>query len=312
MGGLILTLLLTDVFLTVFHAQGHGGPLTRRQNRLVWSLSRRVGVRRDGAPRDALLGLAAPVMIVVTFVTWVALLVAGFALVYLPWIETFLVSPGSLRDPWLEAFYFSGYTAATLGLGDLVPDQGVLRLLTPLEAFGGFALLSASLTYLLAVYRELIEMQALASETAGYRRVLDRGRSGRSGGDDGHSLDRWAEDAASRLTYVLQSHFQYPILHYFRPRERDRALPVQLGPLLDLSEVPVTEAEDQRAGAEASRLSFLVLRDALTNYLMTVDDVFVPDRFGGGGEGPDMDQVRRAHARLLDYMRYRRATDRER
>lgn len=56
-------------------------------------------------------------------------------------------------------------------LGDIVADGEVLRLLTALESFSGFALLSASVTYLLAVYRELIAVQSLASNVAGYFRA---------------------------------------------------------------------------------------------------------------------------------------------
>ncbi|CAN5255201.1 hypothetical protein BH24PSE2_BH24PSE2_07970 [soil metagenome] len=46
----VLALLFADVFLTVFHAQGHGGPLSRVQNRTIWALFRTAGARAAGAP----------------------------------------------------------------------------------------------------------------------------------------------------------------------------------------------------------------------------------------------------------------------
>ena len=47
-GLLVLAFVGMDVFITVFHPEGHGGPLTRRQNRLVW------GLWKATAPRGSL------------------------------------------------------------------------------------------------------------------------------------------------------------------------------------------------------------------------------------------------------------------
>lgn len=294
-----------DVFLTVFHAQGHGGPLTRAQNRVIWGLFRTVGVRADGAPRERLLALAAPVMVVTTLTIWMVLLVVGFTLIYYPWVRTFLVSPGELRTPWAEALYYSGYTAATLGFGDMVPDQEALRLLAPLEALSGFALLSVSVTYLLSVYRELITMQSLASNVAGYFRAgevhtLQFARAGGYG-----AMARWAEGVTSRLLEVLQAHFQYPILHYFRPSQRDRALPVQIDLLLGLRRMANGEDPARPTALLEHHPSFLALQDAVWEYLRTVEEVFVPHRFKQ--ESPEekgVEPLEFAHERLLEYMRY--------
>lgn len=303
LGALLLVLLLVDLFLTVFHAQGRGGPLNRVQNRAVWALFRRAGIRGDGTSRAGLLGFAAPVMAVVTLTIWVVLLVVGYALIYYPWMPTFLVSPGEFRTSWVEALYYSGYTAATLGFGDVVADREALRLLTVLEALSGFALLSASVTYLLAVYRELIAMQSLASNIAGYSRSAEVHtlQFVRAGGYE--AMARWAEGITSRLLQVLQAHFQYPILHYFRPSERKRALPVQFGFLLALRGVADREDLAQPVTLLEHHPSFLALQDAVGEYLRTVEEVFVPERFGGEKQ-EDRDPLERAHERLLGYMRY--------
>jgi hypothetical protein len=128
-------------------------------------------------------------MAVLTVLVWVVLLVVAFALIYHPWINSFLVSPGSLRVHWLEALYYSGYTAATLGFGDLVPDHELLRLLAPLEAFLGFAVLSASITYLSSVFRELVSMHTLATNIAGY-----------FGAGDDQTLELAADDRIQAFT----------------------------------------------------------------------------------------------------------------
>ncbi|HSK17948.1 MAG TPA: potassium channel family protein [Longimicrobiales bacterium] len=296
-GAAIVVFLTVDVFLTVFHAQGHAGPFTRLQMRAVWALARMVGVRRHGPPRDALLGLAAPFMVVLTLALWVLLLVIGFALIYLPHVQSFLFSPGGLRTPWWEALYYSGYTAATLGLGDMVPDLTGLRLLTVLEAFTGFALLSVSVTYMLAVYRELIAKRSLASDIAGYFRTGVTQVRHFMSGEGRNEVARWTEDITSSLLHVMEAHFQYPVLHYYRSSDPDRALPLQLAPLLR------TFGDDSpRQDPVEHHPSLRSMRDAVRVYLMTVEDVFIPRRFHAAVDSGD--SVERAHRRLLSYMAY--------
>lgn len=303
LGAALIAVLAVDVFSTVFHSRGRGGPLNRRLNRAVWALFRSVGRRGDGIVRGDLLAAAGPVIVIATLFVWVAILVVSFALVYYPWIQDFLVSPGSLRTPWSEAIYYSGYTAATLGTGDLVPDAPALRLLTPLQAFGGFALLSAAVTYFLAIYREVLRMQALASDLAAYfRRGTDeiveyvRSRSA-------EPVARWSEGISSSISEVLLGHFEYPILHYFRPARIDKALPVQLGRLLELDEAV-------RAGGGAPGLdelrdhpSYRALQHSVDSYLREVGELFLPHgklaaTSGGVEDAPAAD----LHSRLLDYM----------
>lgn len=106
-GVLLLVLLFVDVFLTVLHASGRAGPITRRYNRLLWAAFRAVGVRSDGIPRERFLAFGGPVLVATTLLVWVGWLVLGYFLLYLPFISSFLVPPGSLRTPWTEALYYS-------------------------------------------------------------------------------------------------------------------------------------------------------------------------------------------------------------
>lgn len=302
LGGMLIVLLALDVFLTVFHAQGQGGPLTRRLSRLVWSAARTAGQRADGSRRDGVLALGGPALVVTTLLVWVLLLVTACTLVYYPWIHTFLVSPGTLRTGWLEALYYSGYTAATLGLGDVVADPGALRIITVLEAFGGFALLSVSTSYFLSVYRELVAMQSLASDISslfseGEEQVV------RFTADEGYeALARWSEQLSSDLSRVMVAHHQYPVLHYFRPREEARALPVQLGALLRLRGLVAAEHGSPVLAALGRHPSYRALMNTLDTYLAAVDRFFVPGRVRDGSTGAE--RTGKAHARLLDYMRY--------
>jgi hypothetical protein len=300
-GGALLVLLVVDVFSTVFSPSGRGGPINRRQNRALWLAFRRAALRRDGSIRRTWLSLAGPVLVVATLTVWMLWLVGAFALVYFPRIDSFLVSPGASRAGWAEAVYYSGYAAATLGLGDLVADSEALRLLTILEAFGGFALLSASVTYFLAVYRELIRKQALASSIASYFRggQLHTLCSGASGRYD--MLARWGESISSTLTAVLLAHFQYPVLHYFSSAEATRALPVQLGHLLRLRRMVREAGAEEAVSTLAENPSYLALQEAVEEYVREVERLFVPLDDARRQSQSAGDQVERAHRRLLAF-----------
>lgn len=62
----------------------------------------------------------------------------------------------------LAALYLSLVTVATLGFGDIIPADPVLRLLTPFEALLGFVLLTAAISWILQVYPALGRRRSVA------------------------------------------------------------------------------------------------------------------------------------------------------
>src|SRR5919197_3616329 len=55
----LLVVVATDVSMTVFNPAEYGGPLTRRQNRLIWAIGRRLTRGRDSPRRHRALAMAA-------------------------------------------------------------------------------------------------------------------------------------------------------------------------------------------------------------------------------------------------------------
>lgn len=298
LGAGLLLLLGIDVFVTVFHPEGHGGPLTRRQNSAVWSLWKKAAP--PGDRRDAWLGVGGPVLAVLTPAVWSLLLVVGYALLYYPWIERFLASPGSLRPHWAEALYYSGFLAATLGTGDIVPDVVALRLLSIVEALSGFALLSAALSYILAIYRENGRKTTLASELALH--FPNDGSPPRPGAVESER-ERWLEEAAREVVHITQAHAQYPILHYFRATDPRNSLALQLAPLVRLTGAREDErgrsTGDGAAEGGASAGSALVAQ-AVERYLIAADERFVRN----GSSGVQNGRTGGRYARLLEYLAY--------
>lgn len=156
-GGMVVLVVLRDIFHTLLHPGGHG-QLSRTVMRGVWWAARRTG--RIG------MGLAGPLTMLAVITTWLALMVLGWALVYLPHLpDSFSYATGldpAVRSPVVDALYLSLVAGATLGFGDIVPQPGWLRVVTPLQSFMGFALFTASVTWILQIYPALGRRRALA------------------------------------------------------------------------------------------------------------------------------------------------------
>jgi len=217
-GALLVALVALDVWLTVLHPTWRG-PLSYAVMRLVWLLLRGV-TRRSGW--DGPLLVAAPVAMACQFAAWLVVVWLGFALIYLPSIETFVYAPTvrfGERDV-LDALYVSGVSLTTVGFGDVVAATDALRLATVLEAAGGLAVITAAITYLLSVY-PLVSESRTAARTVGandadeaLRLVLDGGPTELS------ELHR-------ALVRVNEDLKRFPILYYFhspRPAESTLAL----------------------------------------------------------------------------------------
>lgn len=300
-GVLLLGLLFVDIFITVFHASGRGGPLNRLQNRIIWRAFRAVGIRSDGAPRPEVLGLGGPTLVAVTLLLWLGWLVLGFFLIYLPFVASFLTLAGQIRTPWLEALTYSMYTASTLGLGDVVPESGWLRIITGVQAMSGFALFSISITYLLSIYSELTAARTTAHQIASYfadgpaatlRRLDDFGVE---------SFVGWSETIKESLLRAVETQHQYPVLNYFYSADSARALPVQLGRMLDLDRLAQSQASTGSRLAEHP--SYLALRRALHVVVSELDENFIPESFERDPEEA-VGTERRSVGRLLRYTGY--------
>ncbi len=167
-GLVLLGVLVVDVFGTVFVPRGGPGFVTSRLYRITGAGWKRAAARA-GRHRRRVLAPGGPVLLPLTVAVWVAELVAGFALVYLPVAEQFSVPQPQAALSWVSALDVSAYSATTFGVGDVYATTTSLRLLITLEAGLGFALFSISITYALSVYGALLRATALARACPEFR-----------------------------------------------------------------------------------------------------------------------------------------------
>ena len=267
-GAVLVLFILRDVFHTLWHPTRHGG-LSRLVMMSTWRLSARLGTRRRPA------GLAGPLGMVTVFAAWALTVALGWALIYWPHMpEEFSYATGLVPSEHagpLDALYISLVTLATLGLGDIAPASGWLRVLAPMEALVGFVLLSATVAWILGIYPALARRRALALRLSHVRR--SRATAQALDSDGGAAL---LDGIASALSTITVDFLQYAESYYFHDGDENTSLPRQLRYAVGLAD-QATEAHHPDV-----RLSASVLRRALEDLALVLDE-----RFLSTGEGPE-------------------------
>ena len=188
---------------------------------------------------------------------WAAIQAIGWALIYLPHVpEGFLYSEGmdpSRYPDALEALYFSLVSLSTLGFGEVVPTDPVVRLMSPLQAITGFALLTGGATWLLQLFPTLARRRS----TALYLTILGRARyAERLGGLDPVAAGALLHAVAQQIASVRVDLSQSPESYYFREGEA----PTSLGHALPVAQALADAAVHRRTATFASRGRFSTTR----------------------------------------------------
>ncbi|MER7574964.1 potassium channel family protein [Streptomyces sp. NPDC126514] len=277
-GAVVVLVILRDLFHTLWHPTRHGG-LSRMVMTALWRLlSSRHSVRAAG--------LVGPLGMVGVVVMWAVGVTVGWALVYWPHMpEAFSFSsalePDEHAGP-LDALYVSLVIVATLGLGDIAPEEGWLRIVAPLEGLVGFALLTATVSWILGIYPALTRRRTLALRV-GHLRHADPALPQLDSGTGAAVLDRLADDIAR----VCVDFVQYPESYYFHDGVGDISLARTIHHAADLAE------EAKRARHTDVRFAASVLSAALDDLAAVLDERFLHTK-------GDRDAVLAAYARDHD------------
>ncbi|BCM72894.1 hypothetical protein EASAB2608_08228 [Streptomyces sp. EAS-AB2608] len=228
LGAGLVMLTLRDLFHTLWHPTRHGG-LSRLVMTALWRLARRFRARRR------VVGLVGPLAMVTVVGMWAFTVVLGWAIVYWPHMPgAFAFSPGSkaAQEPaLLDSVYLSLVTVATLGLGDIAPGEGWLRLVSPLEALVGFALLTATVSWVLEIYPALTRRRVLAIRLALLRDADPTPRQ-----IDCTAGALLLDSLATEVARVRIDFTQYAEAYYFHDGEDHASLAAMVGHAVTLAQ----------------------------------------------------------------------------
>ena len=230
-GGLALAgLTLRDVFETVIVPGGSRASL-RVARRLVFILLpvwKAVRGRRRGLSNSF-----APLVLVMCFVVWMALLALAFGLMSYAARSDF---EPPLRS-FFDAVYIVGSSLVTVGLAQSNPT-GAARWIVLGAGFCGLAVMTMAVTYLMEVQNSIarrdtgiIKLNTSAGEPPSALTLLERFGAI----DNGAELRQVLDEGRNWCATVRQSHSNHPSLIYFQSVGTGSGWPAALGALLDLA-----------------------------------------------------------------------------
>ncbi len=216
----LIALTLRDIFEMLFHPLGRGR-IGRVVIRAVSSACLRIANRRQAAN-----ALAGPLSFITVIAVWAALLIVGWALVFLPHLpEGFRFDPGlnpADHSGFADAVYLSLVNLTSLGYGDISPEATLLRILSPVEALFGLGLLTASVSWLISIQAAISRRDSFAHEVRLTRRAVDR--VGKLADSDPELLERMLATFTEQLIVARRDLIHFPITYWFRAEDDEHAL----------------------------------------------------------------------------------------
>ncbi|MGY1707393.1 ion channel [Geodermatophilus sp. SYSU D00697] len=287
-GAVVVVAVLFDVLTTTLTFGQGAGPLTRRVLGWLWRGVLRV---RPRGSRSRVLSNAGPALLVLTALTWVAATWAGWWLVFLGSGSIESADAGVPASAW-DVAYFAGFAVSTLGVGDFVADSPLWRVMTSVASFGGLALVTLAITYLLSVVSAVVTRRALATQiTALGSTGAEVVAAGWSGGSFSPAFTQHLVGLVAPLATVVQQHFAYPVLHYFRSRSPEESAPMAIA-VLDDALLLLTAAVDPAVAPD--RTATTSARRAVDRYIRTVGTTSAPRSDDAPPPPPSVEPLLRA------------------
>jgi ion channel len=229
--GIVLAwLTVSDVFETVVVPGG---------SRASLQVTRRIGMvllamyKLARGPRRGISSAFAPLVLVSSFVLWMALLALAFGLMAFGARSHFNPPLSNFGD----AIYEAGGALLTIGLSPHYPG-GAGRWIILASGFCGLAVITMAVTYLLEVQSSIarrdigiIKLNTSAGDPPSALTLLERFAAI----GNRHALPKDLQEGRNWCATVRQSHTTHPSLIYFRSTSTGSGWPATLGALLDLA-----------------------------------------------------------------------------
>ena len=262
LGVALVLLALRDIFDVLFHPLGRGMVARRVVRGVAWA------ARKLPHGPSTIGLLAGPISYIAVVATWAGLLAVGWALIFMPQLPGgFNFDPGlnpAEHTGFLDALYISLVNLTSLGYGDISPASSLLRILGPMETMFGLGLLTASISWLISIYGSLSRRDSLAHEVRLAKETEER--LGEKLADaDPELLQTMLAGFAEQMIRTRRDVIHFPITHYFRTEDEERALAGLLPFLTQLADEAGEEGRPQ-----ALRVRARILQMAIDDFAETL------------------------------------------
>lgn len=264
-GAILVLVALKDLFRTLFHP-GSSGTVSDWIALALWRAFKKLFAGQ--------LRMAGPTIFLAIILYWTAVVVVGFALIYRPFLPSGFTYMNGIDPKSFDSFL----AALNVSIGCLITQFvgasakiGWIQLLNTLEAIFGFAILTASISWILSIYPVIEHRRSLAHEAT----LLHFGEI------TGHRpLEKMKDEEiqnillglASQLTTHRNELTQFPITYYFFENERKTAL---AGVLPYMSEL----ADRFSRCDGAVYLAAVTLGGAIKDYIEVIEEAFLRKHF---------------------------------
>ncbi|GAB3540622.1 potassium channel family protein [Pontibacter brevis] len=218
--GIIITIWgFLEVLWTTIWVDGTSAPLTGRITTLIWKLMR--GIIPDKKHR--LLSLSGPVILVTTVSLWIMMIILGWSLI-------FYADPVSIQNPTSKTYpnfyghiWYITYVMFSVGNGDFTPQSDTWQLLSAMVAFGGMAMVTLGVTYILQVISAVVVKRSFASQVTSIGKGAEDFVVSQWTGDDFGAIELQLSSLSTTLATLSEQHMAYPILHYYHAANPEKA-----------------------------------------------------------------------------------------
>jgi hypothetical protein len=295
-GGLLILLVLLDVFLTVLYARVGAGVFSHQLACWTWKLFRAVA-KPFPRGRDQILSFCGPIIIVLLVFVWVFGVMCGIALIVQPGLGTSVAAsaPGTPQPHgFVTALYIAGDAMTTVGSTEYRPQTGFYRMLFTFGSVVGFGMITLTLTYLLEIYNALqarntfaVKLHHASGDTGDAAElVAGVGPRGQFQAGYAHLTEMSAE-----MIHLFEAHHFYAVLLYFRFREPHYALARVALITLDTVTLIKSALDDEEFGWVKESAAVAQIWRSTMSMLTELATVFLPQ---GMPEEPEPDAATRA------------------
>lgn len=272
--GLVLLAVVTlDAAIAVLHPDAEG-VIARGIRRSVWRVTALLSTSLPRLRRPVL-GLAGPVIVVMTFAGWIVLITLGMTLVVWPMLgEDFQVQADLGSLTFLDAFYFAAGTVTVLGYGDLTPLSTAGQLVSVAGAAIGFTMFTGMATYAIEIVsgvaaRNRLTLAVHDDTRRGGGATMFAESLAEAGADEARERCRsWAE----HLREVDEMTHRYPLVAFTYRSHRDEYDPEPALRHVGEATVAALVASDHEP---ALRTTAEALSSALTRLQCTIADKYL-------------------------------------